>query len=123
MGTVIDTRAAMRLLGNGRENPSVAQRFRGVLATQHALDTTTEWSWSAQAADGDEVAVMLTATVPLAIVDDDGAPHEVSAGTLCFLHPHRRLRVIALGTGTAMCSWVPWYALEEIESGVGAPRD
>lgn len=123
MGTTIDARAAMRLLGNGHEHPLVAQRYRGVLATRHALEMAAEWSWSAQPNDGDEIAMLLVAAIPLAVIGEDGARREIPVGTLCFLHPQRNLRITALASGTVMCVWVPWYALDEIESGVGSPSE
>lgn len=121
MVIVIDARTAMRLLGERNEHPLVARRYRSVLATQHALEPATSWTWSAQPADGDEVAVMLIAAVPVTILDSDGEVKEVPPGALCFLHPHREMKLAAAGSGTAMCAWVPWYAVDEIQSGVGAP--
>ncbi|MFB7843217.1 helix-turn-helix domain-containing protein [Microbacterium sp. NPDC056052] len=123
MGIVKDVAAVMRLLGTERENPLVARRYRGVLATQHALSTRAEWRWSAQAADGDEVAMLLIAAVPLQVTGGDGVPIEVAPGTLCFLHPNRTVKIEAIAAGTVMCAWAPWDALDEIESGMRAPGE
>lgn len=123
MGIVIDARTAMQLLGERREHPLVARRHRGVLATQHALEPAAPWTWAAQPADGEEIAVMLIAAVPLTVLGSDGESHDVPPGSLCFLHPHRAAKVTAASAGTAMCAWVPWYALAEIESGMGAPSE
>jgi len=123
MGIVIDARTAMQLLGERREHPLVARRHRGVLATQHALEPAAPWTWAAQPADGEEIAVMLIAAVPLTVLGGDGESIEVPPGSLCFLHPHRATEVAAASAGTAMCAWVPWDALAEIESGMGAPSE
>ncbi|VXB76253.1 Helix-turn-helix domain-containing protein [Microbacterium sp. 8M] len=123
MGSSRDVAAVMRLLGAGRQNPLVAQRYRSVLATQHALDPAAEWRWSAQPAGGDAFAAVLLSAVPLRVVDGDGARAEAPVGTLCFLHPHRTVTVAAATAGTTMCAWVPWDALAEIESGVRAPGE
>lgn len=123
MGIVLDARRAMRLLGEWREQPLIAHQYRGVMATQHALEPATPWTWLAQPANGDEVSAMLIAAVPLTVVSGDGQPFEVPAGSLYFLHPHRDIKITATGTGTAMCAWVPWHALDDIESGVSAPGE
>ena len=122
MGIAMDVGAVMRLLGTGREHLIVAQRFRSVLATQHAMDAATEWAWSPQP-EGDEIAVILTAEMPLTVLSADSAPRNVPPGTICFLHPHKAVRVVAGAPGGVMCAWVPWDALDEIESGVRTPSE
>nr|MBS1901064.1 helix-turn-helix domain-containing protein [Actinomycetota bacterium] len=117
----MDVISVMRLLDAGKEHPQIAKRYRGLLATQHAMRADAEWRWSAQPADGDEVAAVLIAAMPLAVQEPDGAVVPAAAGTSCFLHPHREISVVAESPGTVMCVWVPWDALAEIEAGVRAP--
>ncbi|UXW85192.1 helix-turn-helix domain-containing protein [Microbacterium azadirachtae] len=123
MGIAIDVGAVMRQLGSGRQNPLVARRYRGVLATQHALEKGAEWHWAAQAGESDAIAGILIATGPLRVLGGEGVAVEAPAATLCFLHPHRTVTVTAVAAGSVMCAWVPWGALAEIESGVRAPRE
>ena len=123
MGSSADVAAVMRLLGAGGQNPLVAQRFRSVLASQHALDPGVEWRWSPQSPGGDAFAAVILSSVPLRVVDGQGARAEAPEGTLCFLHPHRTVAITAVAAGTAMCAWVPWDALAEIEEGVRAPGE
>ena len=115
MEIVLDARATMLPRGVTQEQLDVARRFHGVLATGHTLQAGAEWWWPAGAADGEESAVMLIAEIPLAVLCDDGPRQQAPPGSLCFLRPHHDTRVIAVGSGTVMCLWVPWSALSEIE--------
>jgi hypothetical protein len=121
IATPID--AVMRLFGTNHEPPLAAQRYRSVLASQHGMNIGDEWTWSAQAAEGVALAVILVATIRLTLVGTGAVRQEVPAGTLLFLHPDRAARVIAAGQGTAMCVWVPWAVLREVESCGCAPAE
>ncbi|GAB6858978.1 helix-turn-helix transcriptional regulator [Microbacterium xylanilyticum] len=118
MGNVRDARAVAP--GMGHESALVARCFRDVLVTRHARDAV-DWRWLAQAADGGEMAVVLTADAPLRVIGADGVARDAPPGAVCFLHPHRRARIVT--TGAVTCAWVPWRALAGIESELRAPEE
>jgi AraC-like DNA-binding protein len=115
MEFVIDTRATMLPRGMTQDQLNVARRFHGVLATSHTLQAGAEWWWPARPAEGEESAVMLFTEIPLKILSDGGPRVQAPSASLCLLRPHRDTRVVAAGSGTVMCLWVPWSAISEIE--------
>ena len=122
MGIATDIDALQHLLGTDRERPVMARRYRDVRATSHARAAGDEWHWSAQPADETALAVVLVATVALAL-GRGSAIQEVPPGTLVFLHPQRATRIVATASGTVMCAWVPWDSLHEVESRADAPAE
>lgn len=122
MGNVRDARA--KAAGMGYEPVLLARSFRDVLVTRRQAQARADWPWPAEPADGaGESAVLMSAEAPLTVQREDGAPREVPAGALCFLHPHRTTRILATGSGTMTCVRVPWPAIAGIESEVRAPDE
>ncbi len=116
----VNSETVSRLLKGERVLPGVARRYRNVLVTQHRLARGTAWNWAPQHADGDETAAVLITSMRTELRPAEHDSDELHPGSLVFLHPHRDVTVRAAETGTAICVWVPWSALHEIETGMRA---
>jgi AraC-like DNA-binding protein len=121
VGTV-DVGAVTGLLRGERQGLTAALRFRNVLVTQHTFERRAAWHWSPQPLDGTETATILVASGPMVIQSAGQHEEEVPAGNLVFLHPYRAVSMTAAGSGQVTGVWVPWNALEEIESNMRAPE-
>lgn len=123
MGIANNVGEVMRLFGKDGEYPLAVLRCRSVLATRHAVAAGSEWCWSPQPADGEELAALLLPVAPLLIRSADGTEHEALPGTMYFFHPHRSTRIAFTTPSIVVCAWVPWSALKEIETGMHAPGE
>ncbi|MFD5224642.1 helix-turn-helix domain-containing protein [Microbacterium sp. NPDC058342] len=117
---MIDIAAVMRLLGHGNEHPTAARRHRSTLATKHVFDRGAVWNWKEQPGSRSSVAGLIFADVPVRV---DGEPDSITAspGEAAFLHPYRQVTLEAAEAGSAVCIWLPWDSLMEVEDGVQTP--
>lgn len=101
-----------KLIGQPRENPVSARRFRSTAITMNVLDPSAPWAWEPQPRDGSEVALLAHTQVPVTL-RSAGCTTEATAGF--FLHPHHQATVCAQERTTLLCAWVPWSALHELD--------
>lgn len=114
MAALVDLGALGKLIGQPRENPVSARRFRSTAITMNILDPQTPWSWEPQTSDGSEVALLAHVQSPVSL-KAGGSATVATAGL--FLHPHHRATVSSPERTTVLCAWVPWSALDELDRG------
>lgn len=120
MGNAIDVAAVMRLLGHGSEHPTAARRHRSTLASAHVFEGGARWAWEGQTRSHEAVAGLVFADVSMRVHGEHGS-ETIAPGEAVFLQPYREVRMEALRTGSGVCIWLPWDALQEVEDGVQAP--
>lgn len=114
MAVLADLGGLGRLIGDAGANPVSARRFRSTAITVHTLDPASAWRWQPQQARGDETSLLAYVPSPVRIGIDD---QQCTAESGFFLHPHRAYEVSAEEPASALCIWVPWGVIDEIDDG------
>jgi len=120
MGNDVEVSAVLGLLGRIGEHPTAVRRHRRVLVTTHRLRRGAAVDWRRQESRGASVAGLMFADVALEL----GRRHCVSraeTGEALFLHPEWAVRAVAEREGAALCIWLPWDAIREVDDGTQRP--